>query len=93
MNLSEKNLLSYQDAFVDRPGYNLAKKLGISTENEVLFAVFTRSERNPQDDQSSQVSALCVYSLKVTGKNYSKLVWFLLLSFVFFPGNTLKNFS
>ncbi|KAL1461083.1 hypothetical protein WDU94_013014 [Cyamophila willieti] len=59
-NGNEYNLV--QAAFVGNPGSDLAKALGISTEDDVLFAVFSTSSDFNQPE-SRYNSALCVYSL------------------------------
>uniref|UniRef100_A0AC35U8H4 Sema domain-containing protein n=1 Tax=Rhabditophanes sp. KR3021 TaxID=114890 RepID=A0AC35U8H4_9BILA len=56
-----------RDTYLAKPEYDLAKKLGISPEDDVLFTVFTKE---PSKDSSSQVvhSALCVYTMETVEK-------------------------
>uniref|UniRef100_A0A8D8QCC4 Plexin-A2 n=1 Tax=Cacopsylla melanoneura TaxID=428564 RepID=A0A8D8QCC4_9HEMI len=49
-----------QTGFVGKPGSNLAKTLTVSTEDDVLFAVFSTSS---ESNRPGNNSALCVYSL------------------------------
>nr|XP_045589428.1 plexin-A1-like isoform X1 [Procambarus clarkii] len=55
-----------QAAYVGKPGTDLATQLGIQTNDDVLFAVFSPSD--PTEGETSprpgQTSALCVYSMK-----------------------------
>lgn len=52
-----------QAAFVGKPGPDLANKLDVTHQDDVLFAVFSRAE-NPGSSLAGKESALCVYSLK-----------------------------
>lgn len=55
-----------QAAYVGKPGSDLASDLGITAQDDVLFAVFSESD-NSEGEVSikpSSRSALCVYSLK-----------------------------
>ena len=60
----EYNLV--QAAFVGKPGSFLAKDLGVTAQDDVLFAVFSESDSSEGDITSkpNKNSALCVYSLK-----------------------------
>uniref|UniRef100_A0A8D8QEE9 Plexin-A2 n=1 Tax=Cacopsylla melanoneura TaxID=428564 RepID=A0A8D8QEE9_9HEMI len=54
-----------QAGFVGKPGSDLAKDMGITAQDDVLFAVFAESE-NPEGEGSNRPknsSALCIYSL------------------------------
>ncbi|XP_055615927.1 plexin-A2 isoform X1 [Toxorhynchites rutilus septentrionalis] len=53
-------------AYVGKPGPDLAENLGISTEDDVLFAVFSESN----DSKNANKSALCVYSLKAIRRKF-----------------------
>lgn len=55
-----------QAAFVGKPGSDLAADLGITAQDDVLYAVFSESDSQEGDITSkpSDKSALCVYSLK-----------------------------
>ncbi|KAG8225679.1 hypothetical protein J437_LFUL001711 [Ladona fulva] len=55
-----------QAAYVGKPGSDLASDLGITAQDDVLFAVFSESDQSEGEVSSkpSQYSALCVYSLK-----------------------------
>ena len=55
-----------QAAFVGKPGSDLAADLGVTAQDDVLFAVFSESDSTEGDITSkpSKNSALCVYSLK-----------------------------
>ncbi|XP_059489451.1 plexin-A2 isoform X1 [Neocloeon triangulifer] len=55
-----------QAAYVGKPGSDLASALGITAQDDVLFAVFAESDKTEGDTsmKPSQSSALCVYSLK-----------------------------
>lgn len=52
-----------QAAYVGKAGSDLAGDLGITAQDDVLFAVFSESEAS-QPNKPSDMSALCVYSLK-----------------------------
>lgn len=52
-----------QAAFVGKPGPDLANKLDVTHQDDVLFAVFSRSDP-VRSSSPARESALCVYSLK-----------------------------
>ncbi len=52
-----------QAAYVGKPGAELAKSMGITTEDDLLFVVFAKSREELEDARPSSQSALCVYSL------------------------------
>jgi len=52
-----------QAAFVGKPGPDLANRLDVTHSDDVLFAVFARSDP-PGSSTPGHESALCVYSLK-----------------------------
>ena len=56
----------FQAAYVGKPGSDLAAELGVTTQDDVLFAVFSTPDVSEGDITSkpSKNSALCVYSLK-----------------------------
>ncbi|CAL4110360.1 unnamed protein product [Meganyctiphanes norvegica] len=53
-----------QAAYVGKPGTDLATQLGIQTNDDVLFAVFSPSEGSELSSKPAAKSALCVYSMK-----------------------------
>lgn len=53
-------------AHVGKPGPDLAENLGITTEDDVLFAVFSDSN----DSKNANKSALCIYSLKAIRRKF-----------------------
>lgn len=58
-----------QAAYVGKAGSDLAGDLGITAQDDVLFAVF--SESDPvQGNRPSDLSALCVYSLKAIRRKF-----------------------
>uniref|UniRef100_A0A183IWQ4 Sema domain-containing protein n=1 Tax=Soboliphyme baturini TaxID=241478 RepID=A0A183IWQ4_9BILA len=61
------SLINYnlvQSAYVSKAGFDLAKDLNISTEDDVLFALFARGINEAQPNEPSRQAALCVYSMK-----------------------------
>ncbi|XP_075218268.1 plexin A isoform X1 [Lycorma delicatula] len=61
-----------QAGYVGKPGSDLATVLGITAQDDVLFAVFSESEHREGESSSkpSQYSALCVYSLKAIRRKF-----------------------
>ncbi|XP_066903023.1 plexin-A2 isoform X1 [Halyomorpha halys] len=61
-----------QAGYVGKPGSDLASNLGITAQDDVLFAVFSESEQPEGEGSSkpSQFSALCVYSLKAIRRKF-----------------------
>ena len=55
-----------QAAYVGKPGSDLAADLGVTAQDDVMFAVFSSPDSSEGDITSkpSKDSALCVYSLK-----------------------------
>ena len=56
-----------QAAHVGKPGSDLAAELGVTAQDDVLFAVFSTPDSSEGDyitSKPSKNSALCVYSLK-----------------------------
>ncbi|MPC62068.1 Plexin-B [Portunus trituberculatus] len=55
-----------QAAYVGKPGTDLATQLGIQTNDDVLFAVFSPSDPSEAEGSArpADASALCVYSMK-----------------------------
>ena len=55
-----------QAAYVGKPGSDLAAELGVTAQDDVLYAVFSRPDSSEGDITSkpNKQSALCVYSLK-----------------------------
>lgn len=55
-----------QAAFVGKPGSDLASNLGVTAQDDVLYAVFSESDATEGQSSSkpSKKCALCVYSLK-----------------------------
>ncbi|KAK4872260.1 hypothetical protein RN001_016384 [Aquatica leii] len=58
-----------QAAYVGKAGSDLAGDLGITAQDDVLFAVFSESEPL-QVNKPSDLSALCVYSLKAIRRKF-----------------------
>jgi plexin A len=63
---SNKDYNLVQAAYVGKPGSDLASSMGITAQDDVLYAVFSESDSSEGDITSkpSKHSALCVYSLK-----------------------------
>jgi plexin A len=61
-----------QAAYVGKPGSDLAADLGITAQDDVLFAVFSESDQSEGEVSSkpSSNSALCVYSLKAIRRKF-----------------------
>ncbi|KAF4525115.1 hypothetical protein B566_EDAN005057 [Ephemera danica] len=61
-----------QAAYVGKPGSDLASDLGITAQDDVLFAVFSENDNSEGEFSSkpSQFSALCVYSLKAIRRKF-----------------------
>uniref|UniRef100_A0AAZ3QQ91 Plexin-A1 n=1 Tax=Oncorhynchus tshawytscha TaxID=74940 RepID=A0AAZ3QQ91_ONCTS len=51
-----------QDAYLSRPGSKLARSLGISEQDEVLFTVFAQGQKNRA--KPPKESALCLFTLR-----------------------------
>uniref|UniRef100_T1JKQ6 Sema domain-containing protein n=1 Tax=Strigamia maritima TaxID=126957 RepID=T1JKQ6_STRMM len=62
-----------QAAFLGNPGSELANELGVSAQDDVLYAVFSQS-KNDSDvyDRASAKSGLCVYSLRAIHRQFTK---------------------
>lgn len=58
-----------QAAYVGKAGSVLAENLGITAQEDVLFAVFSQSDL-PSNDIPLPLSALCVYSLKAIRRKF-----------------------
>ncbi|XP_026472464.1 plexin-A4 [Ctenocephalides felis] len=58
-----------QAAYVGKAGSDLAADLGITAQDDVLFAVFSESDA-PASSRPSEKSALCVYSLKAIRRKF-----------------------
>lgn len=58
-----------QAAYVGKAGAGLAEDLGITVQDDVLFAVFSESE--PTINKPSSKSAMCVYSLKAIQRKFT----------------------
>ncbi|XP_054724986.1 plexin A3-like isoform X2 [Uloborus diversus] len=62
-----------QAAFVGRPGSELARSLGISAQDNVLFAVFAKSKDEADIyNKPSPNSALCVYALSAVHRKFTQ---------------------
>ncbi|KAJ8885501.1 hypothetical protein PR048_011699 [Dryococelus australis] len=61
-----------QAAYVGKPGSDVASELGITAQDDVLFAVFSESDTSEGDISSkpSSNSGLCVYSLKAIRRKF-----------------------
>ena len=53
-----------KDVYLGRPGYDLAESMGVSTEDEVLYAVFARGAGGTELATPTRESALCIFSIK-----------------------------
>ncbi|KAL3289692.1 hypothetical protein HHI36_023094 [Cryptolaemus montrouzieri] len=58
-----------QAAYVGKAGSDLASDLGITAQDDVLFAVFSESDP-ANSNKPSNLSALCVYSLKAIRRKF-----------------------
>lgn len=58
-----------QAAYVGKAGSDLAGVLGITPQDDVLYAVFSESD-TPNSNVPSEKSALCVYSLKAIRRKF-----------------------
>lgn len=58
-----------QAAYVGKAGSDLASDLGITAQDDVLFAVFSESD-TPSSNKPSDNAALCVYSLKAIRRKF-----------------------
>ncbi|GBN74663.1 Plexin A3 [Araneus ventricosus] len=62
-----------QAAYVGKPGSELAKSLGISAQESVLFAVFAKSKDEADIyNKPSPNSALCVYALSAVHRKFTQ---------------------
>jgi plexin A len=63
-----------QAAYLGKPGSDLANTLGISPQDDVLFAVFAQSDHaeggNTGSSKPGQNSALCIYALKYIRRRF-----------------------
>ncbi|XP_025831162.1 plexin-A2-like [Agrilus planipennis] len=64
-----RNYNLVQAAYVAKPGSDLASDLGITAQDDVLYAVFSESDPS-HSNQPSDLSALCVYSLKAIRRKF-----------------------
>ena len=67
----DRNYNLVQAAYVGKAGSVLAGDLGITAQDDVLFAVFAESAA-PNSDRPVEKSALCVYSLKSIRRNFMR---------------------
>ncbi|KAF5308525.1 hypothetical protein FQR65_LT06190 [Abscondita terminalis] len=68
---NKKNYNLVTAAYVGKVGSKVAEDLGITTNDDVLFAVFSESEMS-NNDVPSNSSALCMYPLKHIRKTFTK---------------------
>lgn len=52
-----------QAAYMGKPGAELAASMGITTTDDLLYVVFSRSREELEDSKPTNHSALCIYSL------------------------------
>ena len=53
-----------QAAYIGKPGSELAKEMGVSTEDDLMYVVFAKSRDDREEESRPRAeSALCVYSL------------------------------
>lgn len=64
-----RNYSLVQAAYVGKAGSDLASDLGITAQDDVLFAVFSESDKIVMN-KPSNFSALCVYSLKAIRRKF-----------------------
>lgn len=64
-----RNFNLVQAAYVGKAGSDLASVLGITAQDDVLFAVFSENDTSQANKPSDQ-SALCVYSLKAIRRKF-----------------------
>lgn len=53
-----------QAAYVGKAGYDLARNMSITTDDDVLFAVFVKGDGDVNRNMLSSASAMCAYSLR-----------------------------
>lgn len=70
-NSKERSYNLVQAAYVGKAGSVLASNLGITAQDDVLFAVFAESAAN-NSNRPLEESALCVYSLKAIRRNFMR---------------------
>ncbi|KRF85332.1 plexin-A2 isoform X2 [Drosophila virilis] len=70
-----------QAGFLGKPSSDLAQSLGISIQDDVLFAVFSKGESNTPTNNS----ALCIYSLKSIRRKFMQNIKFC------FNGNGMRG--
>ncbi|KAL3982306.1 Plexin cytoplasmic RasGAP domain family protein [Acanthocheilonema viteae] len=73
-----------QDVYLSKPGYDLALSLGISVEDDVLYAVFVKGSSLEETIPSSK-SAICAYSMAMVEKIFLSNIE------LCFRGETNKN--
>uniref|UniRef100_A0A0K2U8T1 Plexin A [Tribolium castaneum] n=1 Tax=Lepeophtheirus salmonis TaxID=72036 RepID=A0A0K2U8T1_LEPSM len=71
---SSKNYNLVQAAYLGKPASDLASNLGITVQDDVLFAVFSESDSSEGEISSkpSKNSALCLYSLKSVRRKFTQ---------------------
>lgn len=72
------------DVYLSKPGYDLALSLGVSVEDDVLYAVFVKGT-GPEESKPDVKSALCVYSMAAVEKVFLENIE------MCFKGETYKN--
>uniref|UniRef100_W4VRI5 Putative plexins functional semaphorin receptor n=1 Tax=Corethrella appendiculata TaxID=1370023 RepID=W4VRI5_9DIPT len=65
--ISETKYNIVRAAYLGKPGADLAESLGITTKDDVLYAVFSEGKSG---DERTNKSALCVYSLKAIRRKF-----------------------
>uniref|UniRef100_A0A914BYD4 Sema domain-containing protein n=1 Tax=Acrobeloides nanus TaxID=290746 RepID=A0A914BYD4_9BILA len=83
-----KNGIDYnllQDIYLGKPGYDLASSMGLKTEDDVLFGVFSKGEGGTEKNITSKNSALCIYPMSKVERKFFENVR------ECFKGNTAKN--
>ncbi|CAD6194251.1 unnamed protein product [Caenorhabditis auriculariae] len=62
-----------QDIYVSRAGYELAKNLGLSVSDPVMYAVFSEGDRfSYRKSDPTQRSALCIFTLREIEEAFKK---------------------
>ncbi|XP_078076002.1 hepatocyte growth factor receptor [Mustelus asterias] len=67
-SLNNEDFNIMQAAYVTKPGADLAKQLTVSTEEDVLFAVFTQSK--PGSTEPANRSAVCAFPVQIINKYF-----------------------
>jgi proto-oncogene tyrosine-protein kinase Met len=61
-----------QAAYVSKPGANLAKQIGASLNDDILYGVFAQSK--PDSAEPMNRSAVCAFPIKYVNEFFNKIV-------------------